>query len=497
VHGTSDPHAAALFGAGRQADGECPVPCNDDPSTAYNEAGEDRENGVHGTYTGTTFTAHDFSSDSETLQLFIDGRSDAVTVILSSNMHSVTATVDALNLIQETKRFTCRSLSEADCEGENGCYWDALNGQSSQRCGEMWRAETSTTGEKVAGGEKCRTAADCTGMDMLDDPQGLLVKGANLYIVDSGNHRVVEWPIGASVASRVVAGTGAPGDGLDELDTPMGIGVDWTGALYVADTNNNRVLRYESGSTTGTLVAGSQMGEPGTALNSLTAPTDVKVDYAGNVYISDTGNHRIVKWCAPGVTDLKCEVPPDTGGETVKAWPDGVRLQVNSTLHCDHPFGGAFGDVCDLGCLPDWAPSEVARGQCVHAGTSARNHFVGHEITCTPPGSGCVNSLATNFDPEATVDDGSCVLPTPFPWWIIVVVIVVLGLGTGGAVWFRRRRRRGVVSVNDAGHGREGKGKGERDEEGEEGSGNEEANANAEEGSDLAGEGGDGERPEP
>lgn len=439
VDASSSAHAKALFGAGVQTHGDCPnAPC---PS------GRDRAFGTAGTYTGAQFVAHDFSSTSETLRLRIDGRSDLIEVVLSSNMRSVTTAVDTLNLIQQTNRELCYGLrsSEADCDAAPECSWDPA--RSIERCDVTWWAETSTTGEKVAGGEKCRTTEDCTGLGMLDDPQGLLVKGNMLYIVDSGNHRVLEWPIGASSATRVVAGTsGVSGLGLDELDTPSGIGVDWTGALYVADTNNNRVMRYVLGSTTGTVVAGDPLGQSGSGLNSLMAPRDVKVDYAGNVYISDTGNHRIVRWCAPGVTDLKCDVPAETAGKSVKAWPNGVRLPADSPLHCDHPFGGAFDDVCDLGCLPDWTPSDIKRGHCVHAGSSARNHFVGHEITCTPPGSGCVDPLATNFDPEATVDDGSCTLPTPFPWWAPVLGVFIVGLGIG--TWkYKQRRQKAAVSV--------------------------------------------------
>ena len=442
---TSDSNTKALFGSGVPAGGACPVAC---PS------GVDRQNGVEGTYTGVAFEPHDFSEVSEVLRLTIDGVGTDVLVTLTSNMHSVTATVDALNLIQQTKLMQCRALScgspaafcESSCEAVNGCRWDPDNGQNSQKCGVMWRAETTTTGEKVAGGTKCRLADDCTTLRMLDDPQGVLVKGTDLYIVDSGNHRVVKWPIGAAAATQVIAGTGTAGDGLDELDTPMGIAMDWTGALYIADANNNRVMRWTDGGTTGTQVAGSPQGDPGNGLNSLTAPTDVNLDYAGNLYISDTGNHRIVMWCATGVTDLKCELPPDGNGETVKAWPNGVRMRVNSTLTCDHPYGGGFGDVCDLGCLPDWTPSDVTRGHCVHAGTTSRNHFIGHGITCTAPGSGCTDPLATNFDPAATVDDDTCVLPDPFPWWVIVVVVLLLG-GGAGAYEYQKRRKLALVDV--------------------------------------------------
>ena len=431
----------ALFGAGTAA-----------PGTG------DAVTGSGGTYTGSAFAQHDFSSGSETLEMRIDGRTETTSVELTTNVYSVVAAVDALNLLQAARMTSCNGRSAdaqssadpaAHCEEENGCGWNPGEGQISRRCSALWKAQVSTTGVRVAGGLKCslddRLNGLCSGLDRLDDPQGVLLKGNDLYIVDSKNHRVVQWPIGAASASRVVAG-GERGEGLGQLDTPIGIASDWTGAIYVVDKNNHRVMRYTTGSTTGTVAAGLT-GQPGLALNALQFPTDVKVDYAGNLYVSDTFNHRIVKWCAPGVTDLKCETPAETGGVSLKAWPDGVRMQTNTTLHCDFPYGGAFGDVCDMGCLPDWTPSDAARGECRHVGTSASNAFFGNAITCTPPGSGCIDPEAVNYDPEATVDDGSCEMP-PFPWYAVAIPLFLM-LASGG-YWWRKKKKAAEVAVAEA-----------------------------------------------
>jgi DNA-binding beta-propeller fold protein YncE len=69
------------------------------------------------------------------------------------------------------------------------------------------------------------------------------------------------------------------------LNYPGGVAVDSTGALYVNDVNNNRVLKLAAGSSTPTEL-------PFTGLN---APVGVVVDSTGNVYVTDGRNNRVLK----------------------------------------------------------------------------------------------------------------------------------------------------------------------------------------------------------
>ncbi|CAF1353639.1 unnamed protein product [Rotaria sordida] len=65
--------------------------------------------------------------------------------------------------------------------------------------------------------------------------------------------------------------------------------------MYVVDAGNNRVQRYPPNSNDGTTVAGIA-GGGGSATNKLNKPSDVAVDDAFNIFISDSGNHRVVEW---------------------------------------------------------------------------------------------------------------------------------------------------------------------------------------------------------
>ena len=76
-----------------------------------------------------------------------------------------------------------------------------------------------------------------------------------LYIADTGNHRVLGWadvdsyqagdPPSVVLGQFSAADSSPLGTGVSGLTSPMGIAADpSTGALYVADTGNNRVLRF-------------------------------------------------------------------------------------------------------------------------------------------------------------------------------------------------------------------------------------------------------------
>ena len=69
---------------------------------------------------------------------------------------------------------------------------------------------------------------------------------------------------------------------------PRGVAVDAAGNVYLADTGNNAIKKWNaSDNTVVTLVA-----------TGLSQPRGVAVDTAGNVYIADTFNHAVRKWTA-------------------------------------------------------------------------------------------------------------------------------------------------------------------------------------------------------
>ena len=139
----------------------------------------------------------------------------------------------------------------------------------------------------------------------LAAPSGAAVDSAgNLYIVDSSNHRIRK--VDSTGTITTFAGTGEVGFSGDggpaiqaQLDTPGGVAVDSTGNLYIADTGNHRIRKVDSTGTITTFAGTGEYGfdgDGGSASQArLTLPTGVGVDSTGNLYIADTGNHSIRK----------------------------------------------------------------------------------------------------------------------------------------------------------------------------------------------------------
>lgn len=143
-------------------------------------------------------------------------------------------------------------------------------------------------GITVAGGNGAGSAGN-----QLNFPYSVFIaKDNSLYITDTQNHRIVRWDAGATQGITVAGGNGA-GFNADQLNTPTCVWVDSNQDVYVVDSFNGRIQKWENNATSGTTVAGGN-GE-GSALNQLNKPGGFYMK--GNVfYIVDAGNNRIIKW---------------------------------------------------------------------------------------------------------------------------------------------------------------------------------------------------------
>ncbi len=161
----------------------------------------------------------------------------------------------------------------------------------------------------------------------LDSPMGLAVDAAgNLYIADSHNHRI-RMVTAATGIITTIAGTGTAGDSGDNgaaraaaLDLPRAVALDSVGNVYVADTGNHRIRRIAAASGTITTVAGKGVegfgGDGGPAtVASIDSPGGLALDAAGNLYLADTHNGRVRKvGAATGVIATVAGVGVTGGG---------------------------------------------------------------------------------------------------------------------------------------------------------------------------------------
>lgn len=142
------------------------------------------------------------------------------------------------------------------------------------------------------------------GYAQLHRPQGIAIDAQdNIYIADMGNHVIRKIMPGGKIYT--VAGTGTAGSGGDggdarraQLNLPTAIAVDAQGNLYIADSGNHVIRRVDHATRTITRYAGngSPGGHDGPALSASFAPFGpggLAVAPNGDLYIADTGNHRI------------------------------------------------------------------------------------------------------------------------------------------------------------------------------------------------------------
>ena len=126
----------------------------------------------------------------------------------------------------------------------------------------------------------------------------------NLYVADYHNHRIRRITPAGIISTFAGRGTrGSSGDGgaatVALLDLPSAVGVDRSDNVYIAEFNGNRVRRVDAATGNITTIAGTGTsgfsGDGGlSALASLRAPNGgLAVNAAGDLFISDSGNHRI------------------------------------------------------------------------------------------------------------------------------------------------------------------------------------------------------------
>ena len=197
----------------------------------------------------------------------------------------------------------------------------------------------------------------------LNLPYGLAVDLAgNVYVADLGNHRVRR--IGPDGIIVTVAGNGQTGSGGDggpainaPLMTPRNLAVDAAGNLFIAEFDGHRVRKVTPDgritTVAGTGIAGFRGdGGPATAAQ-LSYPAGLAVDRGGALYLADSQNQRIRKILAGGVIATVLGGTPATSLLT----PTALALDTAGTIFVAdqsntvraYTTGGAWSTVAGTG----------------------------------------------------------------------------------------------------------------------------------------------------
>jgi len=180
-----------------------------------------------------------------------------------------------------------------------------------------------------------------------------------IYVADSGNNRLMAWKNATSFTNGQPAdliigqsdqySTSANGSGAASgLNTPTGLALDKNGNLYVADSGNNRVVRYPKPFSQNSqfpvpdlwLGQGNPGGRTanytgavsayGLSLNASSGPfiVGVAVDGSGNVWVVDAGNRRVLEFMAADVANGGQGI----AAKTVIGQPDFATAPTNFNL---------------------------------------------------------------------------------------------------------------------------------------------------------------------
>lgn len=131
---------------------------------------------------------------------------------------------------------------------------------------------------------------------------GLFVDLNNtIYCSMRYGHRIIKISLNnVSYTFESAIGEDESGSGPTQLYEPIGIFVDKNFTLYVADSRNNRIQRFQSEERNGTTVASNETGVE----YMLNYPTGIALDADQNMFILDEGNHRIFRWGPNGTRCL-------------------------------------------------------------------------------------------------------------------------------------------------------------------------------------------------
>jgi len=224
----------------------------------------------------------------------------------------------------------------------------------------------------------------------LGSPSGVAVDGAgNIFIADTDNNRVVDIPAGcATSACQVTIASG--------LQSPEDVAVDGAGNLYIVNNARFDAVEIPAGCT----LSSCQI----TVANNLSRPEALALDSGGDVFIADTLHNRVVEVPA-GCVSSNCQTTVGNG----LSGPTGVAVDGAGDVFIADQSNGRVVEVA-AGCASASCQSTVASGLSSPTGVAV--DFAGDVFVTTsgttaieiPAGctsSGCQMQLGSGLnDPQ-------------------------------------------------------------------------------------------------
>ncbi len=131
-----------------------------------------------------------------------------------------------------------------------------------------------------------------TGDGEFYQPHDVAVDSSgDVFVADSENHRIQKFDSNGNFITK----WGSEGAGDGQFKWTYGVAVDSSGDVFVADSGNRRIQKFDSN---GNFI--TKWGSQGTGDGQFNGPHDVAVDSSGDVFVADAYNSRIQKFDSNG-----------------------------------------------------------------------------------------------------------------------------------------------------------------------------------------------------
>jgi DNA-binding beta-propeller fold protein YncE len=180
-----------------------------------------------------------------------------------------------------------------------------------------------------------------------------LDSSGNVYVADVFNHRIQKF----TNDGTFIRSWGSAGSGNGQFLYPSDVAVDSSGNVYVADEANNRTQKFGSD---GHFIRA--WGTKGTGNGEFNMPQGVAVDSSGNVFVSDSLNGRVQKFSNTG--SFKTAWTQHGPGTGIRAFPYGIAVDSVGNVYVEFSFNNRIEKFTNNGTFVDsWGEKGTGNGQ--------------------------------------------------------------------------------------------------------------------------------------
>jgi sugar lactone lactonase YvrE len=329
--------------------------------------------------------------------------------MISSNSNSTGVSSTNLSLIHSAYSDGSR-LYVADTSNNRVLIWNSIPTSNGQPADIVLGQPSFTSSTGNNGGISASS---------LNAPRSVYSDGTRLFVADTSNHRILVWnsiPTTHGQAANFVLGQpnltsntlNNGGISSSRIYFPSGVFGDGT-RLFVADTNNHRVLIWNTLPTSNGQAADLVLGQSffntnaaGTTNATLRFPASVYSD-GTHLFVADTSNYRVMAW----------NTLPTSNGQAadfVLGQPNFTSATVNnggiSASRMSYPKS-VFGDGLRL-FVADYTNSRVLVWNTLPTATAqAANYAIGQaNLVSNTPNSGGLSATSL-YGPNSVISDGA------------------------------------------------------------------------------------------